>query len=130
MAGSGLQEFNLDASVARMKRIMIVLAAVGSVALFIAKGPPWGVGFLFGAAVSLVSFHYTHRFVMAIGAPGSPKPRTWKSVLFGSRYLVMGGVAWAAVSAFGLNVVAALCGLLIAAAAALLEVTFELIRGR
>src|SRR5690349_5226141 len=119
---SSFQDFNLDASVWRMKRIMVALAAIGSAALLILKGPPFGIGFLFGSAVSLASFHYTHRFVMAIGAPGSPKPRTWKNVLFGSRYLLIGGVAYVTISIFGLNILAALCGLLIAAAAASLEI--------
>jgi len=126
---SSFQDFNLDASVGRMKRIMMALAAIGSVVLLVWKGPAWGIGFLFGSGVSLASFHYTHRFVMAIGAPGSPKPKTWKNVLFGSRYLLIGGIAYVTISIFGLNILAALCGLLIAAAAALLEILYEFIHG-
>ncbi len=121
--------FQLDAAVGRMKRIMMVLAGVGCVGLAAAKGMDWGAGFLLGALISLASFHWTHRFVMAIGPGGEAKPKTWKSVLLGGRYLIIAAVVYAIISSFGLNILAALCGLLIAAVAALLEILYEFIHG-
>lgn len=112
-----------------MKLIMIVLAGVGCVALGVAKGVDWGAGFLLGALLSIASFHWTHRFVMAIGPGGEAKPRTWKSVLLGARYLLIAAVVYAIINSFGLNILAALSGLLIAAIAALLEILYEFIHG-
>jgi hypothetical protein len=121
--------FQLDSAVVRMKRIMGVLAGAGCVAFAAWKGLPWGSGFLLGALVSIASFHWTHRFVMAIGPGGDAKPKTWKSVLLGARYLIIAALVYAMISSFGLNILAALCGLLIAAVAALLEILYEFIHG-
>ncbi len=121
--------FQLDAAVVRMKRIMAALAVAGSVAFAIWKGVPWGSGFLLGAIISIAGFHWTHRFVMAIGPGGEAKPKTWKSVLLGARYLIIAAVVYAMMNSFGLNILAALCGLLIAAVAALLEILYEFIHG-
>ncbi|MBL8175237.1 MAG: ATP synthase subunit I [Bryobacterales bacterium] len=121
--------FHLDAAVHRLKRIMAILAAAGTILFAFAKGTEWGVGFLLGALISIASFHWTHRFVMAIGPGGEAKPRTWKSVLLGARYLIIAAVVYAIISSFGLNILAALCGLLIAAVAALLEILYEFIHG-
>lgn len=121
--------FQLDVAVGRMKRIMAVLAGLGCLVFAAAKGLDWGAGFLLGALISIASFHWTHRFVMAIGPGGEAKPRTWKSVLLGARYLIIAAVVYAIISSFGLNILAALCGLLIAAVAALLEILYEFIHG-
>ncbi|MFN7932883.1 MAG: ATP synthase subunit I [Bryobacteraceae bacterium] len=121
--------FQLDAAIVRMKRIMAVLAFAGSVAFAFWKGIPWGTGFLLGALISIASFHWTHRFVMAIGPGGEAKPKTWKSVLLGVRYLLIAAVVYAIINSFGLNILAALCGLLIAAVATVLEILYEFIHG-
>jgi len=121
--------FDLDIAVVRMRRIMWTLGAVGSLFLLAWRGAAWGLGFAVGSLISIASFHYTHRFVMALGSAGAAKPRTWKSVLLGARYLLIFGAVYAMMTVFGLNILAALCGLMIAAAAALLEILYEFIHG-
>ncbi|MCC6367741.1 MAG: ATP synthase subunit I [Bryobacterales bacterium] len=126
---AGNPEFNLDAAVERMRRIMLWLAVLGTVVFFVGKGPPWGIGFGVGALISVVSFHYTHRFVMAIGPGGKSKPGAFRSILLGARYLLIFAFVYAMMRLFGLHLLAALCGLMIAAAAALLEILYEFIHG-
>lgn len=124
-----VDSFQLDAAIVRMKRIMAGLALIGFAALLVAKGKEWAAGYLLGSLISLASFHWTHRFVMAIGPGGEAKPKTWKSVLLGVRYLLIAAVVYAIITSFGLNILAALCGLLTAAVAALLEILYEFIHG-
>jgi hypothetical protein len=112
-----------------MKRIMASLSVAGFVIFLAWKGWPWGAGFLLGALISMASFHWTHRVVMAVGTGAQAKPRTWKIILLGARYLLIAGLVYAIINSFGLNILAALCGLLIAAAAAMLEILYEFIHG-
>ncbi len=122
-------EFDLDRAVERMRRIMLCLSLLGTAAFFLAKGPSWGVGFGTGALISMVSFHYTHRFAMAIGPGGRSKPGAFRATLMGARYLLIFAFVYAMMRLFGLHMLAALCGLMIAAAAALLEILYEFIHG-
>lgn len=123
------ESFELDKAVVRMKRIMIALGVLGTVVFSIVRGAPWAVGYAIGAAIAVVSFEFTHRFVKAIGPGGEAKPKTWKSVLVGTRYLLIGAVVYVMMIIFGFNILAALLGLLTAAAAALIEVLYEFIHG-
>ncbi|MBI4909618.1 MAG: ATP synthase subunit I [Acidobacteria bacterium] len=109
-----------------MKRFLWVLAATGSVALGIANGLSWGISFATGALLAIASFQYTHRFVNSIGSEPAAKPTNTKAVLVGLRYLFLAGLLYLLASTAGLNVPAALLGLLTPAAAALIEMLYQL----
>ncbi|MBI3680159.1 MAG: ATP synthase subunit I [Acidobacteria bacterium] len=124
-----IDSFDPDRAIGRVRRLIWWLTGLGTAALLAAKGIAWGFGFLLGAAISGGSFHYLHRLVYAINAPGAKKPRAWKAALMGLRYFLIGGILYAMIKLFGLNLVAVLCGLLVTAAAVLLEILYELLHG-
>ena len=85
-----------------------------------------GLAFLIGATVSYVSFWGWRQVVDAL-APGPKKRSSFPFVL---RILLLVVVAYAIIKLLGLNVAAAASGLLVSAAAVLLELIFELVYAR
>jgi len=115
-----------DRFIRRVSWIILVLAVTGSSALGIAKGIGIGVAFLIGATVSYVSFWGWRQVVDAL-APGPKKRSSFPFVL---RILLLLVLAYGIIRYLGLNVAAAASGLLVSAAAVLLELIFELIYAR
>jgi ATP synthase I chain len=115
-----------DRFIRRVTWIMLALALTVSAVLAITKEIRVGLAFLIGATVSYVSF-WGWRQVVDTLAPG-PKKRS--SLPFILRILAIIAVAYAIIRLLGLNVAAAASGLLVSAAAVLLELVFELIYAR
>ena len=110
----------------RVTWLILVLGFGGASGVAVAKGILAGLAFLIGAAVSYLSFWGWQRLVDAI-TPGA-KPRT--SRFFILRILLLGALAYAIIKFLGLNVAVAVTGLLVSAAAVLLELIYELIYAR
>ena len=115
-----------DRFIRRVTWIMLALAITVSGVLAITKEIRIGLAFLIGAAVSFVSFWGWRQLVDAL-APG-PKKRS--SLPFILRILTIIALAYVIIKFLGLNVAAAASGLLVSAAAVLLELVFELIYAR
>jgi lipid-A-disaccharide synthase-like uncharacterized protein len=115
-----------DRFIRRVTWIMVVLAITGSVLLVITKGIRIGLAFLIGATVSYGSFWGWRQLVDAL----APQPKKRSSFPFVFRILLLMAAAYAIIRFLGLNVAAAASGLLISAAAVLLELIFELIYAR
>lgn len=115
----------------RVSRTAVALAAAGAAILALSKGPRWGLSFLVGAALSMASFHLTHLLVLRLGPQDPQKGGTsaFKSVLMGLRYAILGAAAYATIEGLGLHLEAVLGGLLVAVAATLVEILYELIHG-
>ena len=90
------------------------------------KGARIGLAFLVGAMVSYASFWGWRQVVDAV----TPAPRKRSSFPFILRILLLFVLAYAIIRFLGLNVAAAASGLLVSAAAVLLELVFELIYAR
>jgi hypothetical protein len=115
----------------RVARMMAALAAAGTLGFGIAKGPWWGLSFLGGAAISAASFFLTHLLVEHLGPQVSkdePPPAS-NATLMGMRYIVLGAAGYGMIRGLGLQPEAVVGGLLIAVAAVLAEVLYELIHG-
>ena len=115
-----------DRFIRRVTWIILALALTGSVVIAIVKEIRIGLAFLIGATVSYGSFWGWRQLVDAL-APG-PKKRS--AVPFMVRILLLIALAYAIIRFLGLNVAAAASGLLVSAAAVLLELIFELIYAR
>ena len=118
--------FSFEASAGRMKRFLLVLAVSGALGLGAAKGLIFAVSFAVGALLAVVSFHYTYKFVSGIGKELAEKPSQTKAVLVGLRYLFIAGLLYVLMAEVGLNVLAALLGLLTPAGAVVLEMVYQL----
>lgn len=107
----------------RVAWLILILGLIGAAYLAARRGLQTGASFLIGAAVSYLSFWRWQRLVDAIG-PGH-KPRSRWSFVIGLIALV--ALAWVIIKFLRLNIAAAASGLLVSAAAVILEIIYELI---
>lgn len=117
---------NSDAAIERMGRIALGLGLAGILAAGILRGLPAAAGFAIGSALSVVNFRWWKRLVEGVGAPGKEPPRA--AVFLGLRYLLLGGVVYAAIAWLRVDAGWLLSGLLTAAAAVLAGLVLELFR--
>jgi|HubBroStandDraft_4_1064222.scaffolds.fasta_scaffold2016749_1 hypothetical protein len=110
----------------RVTWIILALALTGSAVLAIIKGIRIGLAFLIGATVSYGSFWGWRQLVDAL----TPEPKKRSSFPLVLRILLLIALAYAIIRFLGLNVAAAASGLLVSAAAVLLELIYELIYAR
>ncbi|HXA64141.1 MAG TPA: hypothetical protein VNV82_03260 [Bryobacteraceae bacterium] len=115
-----------DRFIRRVTWIILALALTGSVVIAIVKEIRIGLAFLIGATVSYGSFWGWRQLVDAL----TPGPKKRSAVPFMVRILLLIALAYAIIRFLGLNVAAAASGLLVSAAAVLLELIFELIYAR
>ena len=87
-------------------------------------GRPNGVGFVLGAAASWASFRWLKQIVDSLAGKALPR---CVAVLAGLRYLLLGGGAYAILRFSKINLLAALIGLFVSAAAVIIEIVFELL---
>lgn len=110
----------------RVGVMILALGTIGAGALVSLKGFRMGLAFLIGALVSYASFWGWQHAVLAL-SPGAKQNRSWR---FMFRILLLAAVALAIIKLLGLNVAAAVTGLLVSAAAVVLEIIYELIYAR
>ncbi|HLH00996.1 MAG TPA: hypothetical protein VKX49_32125 [Bryobacteraceae bacterium] len=110
----------------RVGVIILALGTIGAGALTTLKGFRMGLAFLIGALFSYASFWGWQHLVLAL-SPGARHKRSWRFVV---RIVLLGAAALAIIRLLGLNVAAAVTGLLVSAAAVILEIVFELIYAR
>jgi hypothetical protein len=123
-------ETSEDRAIRRIQRITFSLGLAGAAVGAAALGWRWGLAFLLGAGASWVNFRWLKQLVTALSdAVESPRTRPQKrlALKIGLRYLVLAAGAYAILNYSGLPLAAALAGLLVAVAAVLLEIVFELI---
>jgi len=110
----------------RIGWMILALGALGAAALTSIKGFSNGLAFLIGAAFSYASFRGWQHAVSVL-APAAKPRKPWRFVF---RIVLLGALACAIIKLLGLNVAAAVTGLLVSAAAVILEIVYELIYAR
>jgi len=112
-----------------LRRIGVMILALGTAgagAVTSLRGFRMGLAFLIGALFSYASFWGWQHIVLAL-SPGAKKQRPWRFVI---RIVLFGGLACVIIKFLGLNVAAAVTGLLVSGAAVILEIVYELIYAR
>ena len=117
-----MTDAHLDRVTRRMYWLIVALGVVGAGAAFAKAGWQAGLGFLLGAAASYLNFHWLHSLVDAMG---EGKARPLLAFFLGNRYFLFGIVAYLIVKWLGINLMAALAGLLVPVAAIFAEVLYE-----
>ena len=121
-----LQNDFYDQVVRRITRIIFALALLGAAAFTLVNGIRDGFAFLIGGAISYVSFLGWRHLVDAVSPSGTKR----SSTLFVMRTIALVALAYVIIRFLGLNVRAALLGLLVSGAAVILELIYELIYAR
>jgi len=114
-------------AVDRITTFLWILAAAGTLAAAAWKGWRWGLGFAAGAAISWLNFRWLKRLTEALGGP---RLRRGSALFLGSRYLILGGLAYVILRYSSISLPAVLTGLFVSMAAVIVEILFELVYGR
>lgn len=117
-------------AIGRILRFMALLAGGGTLAVVVWRGWKWGAGFAFGAGIAWVNFLWLKKLTDSLGATGRKTPSTGGAVLLGSRYLILGGIAYVILRFTSISMPAALAGIFVSLAAVLVEILFELVYAR
>ncbi|HUB79635.1 MAG TPA: ATP synthase subunit I [Bryobacteraceae bacterium] len=118
---------SFDSAAARIGRILVIVSLLGTFGALTVGGWKSGAGFLLGAAISGLNYHWLHKLVKSLGG-GSP-PR-YRSIVLGFRYLILGGGAYVIVRLSPISVKAVLAGLFVLTAALFVEVACEIVYAR
>ena len=114
-----------DRALRRIRLLTLVLGAAGTLTLLTIQGSKAGIGFLLGAALSIVNFQGLEMLANALG--GTKKPGLLAGLFIGLRYILLGIALYVIVRILGFAAVPVLAGLLAPFGAALLEILYELI---
>jgi hypothetical protein len=118
---------SFESAAARIGRILVVVAMLGTCAALALGGWKTGAGFLLGSAISGLNYHWLHKLVESLGAGGRPR---YRSIVLGFRYLILGGGAYVIVRLSKISLRAVLAGLFVLTAALFVEVIFEFVYAR
>jgi hypothetical protein len=124
------QTMDLDRAVARVPKWIGVLGLMGTGLAGILGGLPFALSFMAGAVAAWLNFLLIERFVSRLGEKaleGGQKPAAQQSFRMFIRLLFIGLGAFVILRFTGVNIVAALSGLLVCPAAVILEIIYELI---
>lgn len=122
-----MTELDAGAALSRIRKLIAALGTVGTVAAFLWRGWPAGVGFALGAVISWLNFRWLHQIVDALSGKGVRKRL---ALIAGLRYLLLGGLAYVILRFSKISASAALSGLFVTAAAVIVEIIFELRNAR
>lgn len=123
-------DIDYQRSTRRLFRIAIAIAIAGTLVAGFTRGLPAAVGFALGAGASLLSLSLWHRVAMKISPSQEPRKSGPSTLFLIGRFVALFVVAYVIVKTLEVNVMAALSGLFVSAAAVVAEVLFELITFR
>jgi hypothetical protein len=109
----------------RVRLLALAVGLTGTVAVLVAYDMRTAVGFMLGAALSMLNFRGLSMLVNVIG--GAAKPGPLAAVLIALRYLLIGCAIYVIVRFLGVTPAAVVWGLLAAFAAVILEILYELV---
>jgi hypothetical protein len=118
---------SFERAAARIGRILTVVAVMGTCGALALGGWKIGAGFLLGAAISGLNYHWLHKMVVSLGSGTRPR---YRSVILGFRYLILGGGAYVILRFSPISLTAVLAGLFVLTAAVFVEVIFEFVYAR
>jgi len=120
-------ELSFERAAWRIGRIMIVIGSLGTGVALVARGWKWGAGFLLGAAISGLNYHWLYKLVAGLGTGDAPRHR---AVVLGFRYLILGIGAYVILRLSRISLMAVLAGVFVLTAAVFVEVVFEIVYAR
>jgi hypothetical protein len=116
-------------AVARILRFLGVLATAGILVSLVWKGWRTAAGFALGAALAWINFLWLKGIADSVGSD-SLRASTRRAFFFGSRYLILGLVAYVILRITKISTPAALTGLFVSLGAVLAEIVFEIVYAR
>ena len=115
-----------DISLSRIKIFTIFIGLAGALATLLLRGSSDAMGFLLGAAISLISLRSWIRVSDGIGAGFKP-PVAASALFLALRYVLIAALIYAIVRVLGITPLAMIVGLLASFAAVILELLYSLV---
>lgn len=125
----GADELFYQRAIRRIYLHMLWIGIAGALVAAWQAGWATSLGFLIGAAVSVINFRWLHHLADSLESAAS-KPRKGLKLLLPLRYVLFGAAGYVIVKYFKVNILAALVGLFVAVAAVLVEILYELVYAR
>jgi hypothetical protein len=122
--------FDYDVAIARVPRWIVVLGLLGTGVAGRMGGFPWAGAFFAGSIAAWVNYKLIERAVNRLGqlaTSGTGKPQKARGFRMFIRFAFFVLGAFVILRVSGMNIVAALCGLLVCPAAVLVEIFYELL---
>ena len=116
-------------AVARILKFLGMLAGAGILVSLAWKGWRAAAGFALGATIAWINFLWFKGIADSLGGDGV-RASARSAFLFGSRYLILGGVAYVILRLTNISTPATLTGLFVSLGAALAEIVFEMVYAR
>jgi hypothetical protein len=113
-------------ALSRITRAAMALGAAGALAAWIVRGPRDAAGFVIGAAISLINFHWWKSLASAL-SPTGERPLRGTVFVMVLRYAIVGAALYGIVSVLGITLKAVLAGLFVSVAAIMIEILYELL---
>ena len=110
----------------RIFRVMLAIAAAGTLVALAWRGWRVGAGFALGAAISWINFRWLKH---AVDSLSGKRARPRLAVLAGFRYLLLGGAAYAILRYSSISLRGTLAGLFVSVTAVIVEIFFEVVYG-
>ena len=110
----------------RIFKVMLAIAAAGTLAALVWRGWRVGAGFALGSALSWINFRWLKH---AVDSLSGKRARPRLAVLAGFRYLLLGGAAYVILSYSSISLGATLVGLFVSITAVIAEIFFEVVYG-
>ena len=107
----------------RLKKLMLTVAAAGTITAGFWRGWAAAGGFALGAAVSWINYRWLERTVRRLG---QKRASSAMSVLAGLRYAILGLGAYVILRFTAISLPAALAGLFVSVAAVLMETIIQI----
>ncbi len=120
-------ELTFERAAWRIGRMMMAIGSLGTLVAWVARGWKWGAGFLLGAAISGLNYHWLYKLVAGLGTGDLPRHR---SLVLGFRYLILGIGAYVILRLTRINLMAVMAGVFVLTAAVFAEVVFEIVYAR
>ena len=114
-------------SLKNMNQFALVIGVAGTAFVLVNAGWRPAFGFALGAAISDINFRLWKRVVNSVGEPSGAQG---SAGLLGMRYVLIGAAVFAIMRVLDVSALAVLGGLLVTVAAALVEITRQLILGK
>lgn len=117
----------------RIRKFMVVVGIVLSLAAWVAFGGRPALGFLLGCGIAYLNFHWLKSGVCGLAerVTNTGKPQSGKGVVarFLFRYVLLGGAAYAILTRFPASLAGLFAGLFLPVGAILCEAGYELYTG-
>lgn len=109
----------------RVRRLTVIIGLVGTAGVLLIRGLNDAVGFLAGAAFSLISLRSWIRLADAAAGGGSKRSARSYGIFLAVRYVLLGAGLYAIVNVLGITPVATIVGLLVSFAAVIVGIVYE-----